>query len=377
MSVQSVAAGEYALLAARALETREKATASEAARLINRTFIRRRSPVEAATLMAKLKKEGWSPAQRRVLLENGYDESDQSKYLSSVLASAPESLGISVGEVYLEIARYWRDLGRVMRDTANSRPHVSPGKPVAFSYLVGNPHDKAETIDLFIRRASIPPDWKLSVVDAEPGSDGKAQKHVQQIVAGRHYRVQLQANGSTTVASVVVPRGVLPEGTTARWAVEGRIGDELIGGMVHELSVPLGAASSGSDSQSATATVEGNRASTAGKEMGSLVVTGTGAERYQVLDSAATKGLTSYRATNSAVELLPGTYVVELNGTRQRVAVTPGKQAAVAAGSLMATGTGAERYQVLDSAATKGLTSYRATNSAVELLPGTYVVELN
>jgi hypothetical protein len=55
------------------------------------------------------------------------------------------------------------------------------------------------------------------------------------------------------------------------------------------------------------------------------MATGTGAERYQVLDSAATKGLTSYRATNSAVELLPGTYVVELGNRRTKVTVRAGQ----------------------------------------------------
>ncbi|HVR45012.1 MAG TPA: hypothetical protein VMS56_16395, partial [Thermoanaerobaculia bacterium] len=44
------------------------------------------------------------------------------------------------------------------------------------------------------------------------------------------------------VASVVVPYGPMAENTTARWAVEGRIRNELIGGMMHEVPV---AASSG------------------------------------------------------------------------------------------------------------------------------------
>jgi hypothetical protein len=103
-----------------------------------------------------------------------------------------------------------------------------------FTYVVGNPHDREETIDLFIRRASMSPDWRLSVVDAETMQDGKPVKRVQEVEAGRQYRVQLPAHGQVAVASVVVPVGVVGENTKARWTVEGKIGDELIGGMVHE-----------------------------------------------------------------------------------------------------------------------------------------------
>ena len=37
---------------------------------------------------------------------------------------------------------------------------------------------------------------------------------------------------------VVIPVGEVGAKTTARWAAEGKIGDELIGGMVHEMNVP-------------------------------------------------------------------------------------------------------------------------------------------
>ena len=48
----------------------------------------------------------------------------------------------------------------------------------------------------------------------------------------------LPAKAQVRVASVVVPVGEVGANTTARWAVEGKIGDELIGGMVHEMDVP-------------------------------------------------------------------------------------------------------------------------------------------
>ena len=61
---------------------------------------------------------------------------------------------------------------------------------------------------------------------------------VAEVEPGRHYQVRLPAKGQIRLASVVVPVGVVGENTTARWAVEGRIGDELLGSMVHEMNVP-------------------------------------------------------------------------------------------------------------------------------------------
>ena len=109
---------------------------------------------------------------------------------------------------------------------------------------------------------------------------------------------------------------------------------------------------------------------------GSLRVAGTGKERYHVLDATGQRELTGYIATNSTAELLPGTYTVELNGTRDQVTVAAGKQAEVVAGSLRVAGTGKERYHVLDATGQRELTGYIATNSTAELLPGTYVVKV-
>jgi hypothetical protein len=114
------------------------------------------------------------------------------------------------------------------------------------SYNVGNPHDKEETVDLFIRPVSIPADWKLSIVNAEqteaqgqkaPG-DNPPKYPVREADPGKHYAVTLPAKAQVRVASVLIPVGEVGARTTARWAVEGKIGDELIGGMVHEMNVP-------------------------------------------------------------------------------------------------------------------------------------------
>jgi hypothetical protein len=121
-----------------------------------------------------------------------------------------------------------------------------PGQPLIQTYTVANPHDRQETVDLFIRPIAIPADWKLSIVNAEEGQRGEATKAgsnppkypVHELDSGKHYNITLPAKAEAQVASVVIPVGEVGARTTARWAVEGKIGNELIGGLVHEMNVP-------------------------------------------------------------------------------------------------------------------------------------------
>jgi hypothetical protein len=112
------------------------------------------------------------------------------------------------------------------------------------------------------------------------------------------------------------------------------------------------------------------------RKTGALLLKGTGAEHYDVLDSTGTNRLVAYRATNSVTELLPGQFVVVLNGRQHAVSIAAGQQTEVAAGTFRMTGTGAEHYDVLDSTGTNRLVAYRATNSDTELLPGNYLIKL-
>jgi hypothetical protein len=110
---------------------------------------------------------------------------------------------------------------------------------------------------------------------------------------------------------------------------------------------------------------------------GNLVVSGTGADDYYVADSLGGRALTGSRRTNTATELLPGTYTMVLNGSQQRVTLTGGTTTEAAAGNLLVRGTGADDYYVADSLGGRALTGSRRTNTATELLPGTYTVVLN
>lgn len=107
---------------------------------------------------------------------------------------------------------------------------------------------------------------------------------------------------------------------------------------------------------------------------GTLVVSGSGTDSYYVADAAGERDLTGFRRTGTPMELLPGTYVARLNGTRAGVTITGGQRTEIAPGSVVV--TGAANSYLADSAGERDLTGFRRTGTPVELLPGTYVVRL-
>jgi hypothetical protein len=114
------------------------------------------------------------------------------------------------------------------------------------TFVVGNPHDKQETVDLYIRPVSVPAGWYPLVWQVRDGAQGQSTPPTIDPSApvlrikesGKHYSVTLPPRGTIRVASVLAPVGEMGANTNARWAVEGKIGDELIGGMMHEMIVP-------------------------------------------------------------------------------------------------------------------------------------------
>ena len=186
--------------------------------------------------------EHLTQAEIEGLRKAGFSEEEAKVAIGRLLALKELPKMKTLRTILLEAVGFYRQMAKVL-DSVGSAPATigepdMPGRSLSETYLVGNPHDREETVDLVIRRVSIPSEWKLSIEDAERRSAKKPQKRVQEVEAGRHYRVQLPAQGQLTVASVVVPVGVIGENITARWAVEGKIGDELIGGMVHVMHVP-------------------------------------------------------------------------------------------------------------------------------------------
>jgi hypothetical protein len=114
-------------------------------------------------------------------------------------------------------------------------------------------------------------------------------------------------------------------------------------------------------------------AGTGSTPSGSAMVAGSGKDRYYVQDLSG-KNLIGAQ-TNAVVELFGGNYIVEINGTKQRITVSDGQEATVSAGSATVAGSGKDRYYVQDLSG-KNLIGAQ-TNAVVELFPGDYIVELN
>jgi hypothetical protein len=110
-------------------------------------------------------------------------------------------------------------------------------------------------------------------------------------------------------------------------------------------------------------------------ESGTVTVSGSGGTLFYVHDTTGKTQL-GYALTKASIEIFPGDYRVTLNGVTVPATVRPGRDTAIAAGRLMAPGSGSTLYYVYNAAGTARLT-YAMTNSEVELLPGEYQVELN
>ena len=198
-------------------------------------------------LFARLHQSGPTSADVVQLQKLGLtEEQAKSFYNDMALLDQPLKLWGPRG-MLLESAALRRDLaGRADIVAARSLAAGTEGTPSVQTFDIGNTHARQETVDLFIRPISIPPDWKLYVANAqERQAGGEANKPgtppkypVREIELGKHYAINLPAKTETKIASVVIPVGELGARTTARWAVEGKIGDELIGGIVQEMNVP-------------------------------------------------------------------------------------------------------------------------------------------
>jgi hypothetical protein len=230
------AARKYAALAVQGLNAQAKLDEAALAKLQQEPFAVRRPTERATAFLEQIKRDGLSAEHRTLLQESALSAEEIDGYQKQLLATPVGELGISMVELYQQIVETRRALA-VSLDQFAAAGFTESG-PLSQTFTLANPHDRAVTIEVFIRRASIPPDWKLSLVNADDPSGDKSGPRPQEIEAGKHYRVTLPAKGQIKVASVVEPVGVLAENTTARWAVEGYIGDELLGGIVHEMHVP-------------------------------------------------------------------------------------------------------------------------------------------
>jgi hypothetical protein len=231
----------YASLASQGFIEQAKADEETAVELRDSPFAVRRPAAKAQQFLASLKSHGISADHRRMLEASGSQASDIAAYEHKLLATPARYLGMSIVEFYEQMANNRRALASSVDALAKllvaaSRGQVS--KSQSQTFVVANPRDQTSTVSLSIRRISVPADWKISLLAAEPVNDGESQARLHERVTGQSYDVTLLAKGELRVASEVDPGGVVVEDTTVRWAVEGRIDNELIGGIIHEMIMP-------------------------------------------------------------------------------------------------------------------------------------------
>lgn len=239
MGKQMTAARKYAGRAAGALRRSAEAADERARELGSNPLAVRRAPEAAQNFHDALRRDGLSADHRKLLLESGMTAEDVAAYEAELRATPPGDTGVSVAEYYGLIADHRRTIAAGLERYAAVGVYHDPQ---ANPHTVVNPRDREATIDLHIRPASVPAGWTLSVVDpAAKPTDPKApapRSRVEEVVAGKLYRVRLPAKGELQLASVATPGGEVRETTTVRWAVEARIDNKLVGGTVHELRVP-------------------------------------------------------------------------------------------------------------------------------------------
>jgi hypothetical protein len=234
ISRHHTAAKKYLMLAAEALRQRARQNEISAKTVQSRPYAIRRPQHEAERIAEQLKHNGLMQEHRELLAKSGMTAEAIMTYQRKVTTTATAELGISVVELWQKMAETRRDLANALDKYAKD-PRGASG-PLSDTFVVGNPYDRDEWVHLFLRRAAIPPEWTLSLVEVEP-TEAKSGR-LQVAEAGREYKVRLPAKGHIKLASIVTPVGMVAENTTARWAVDGKIGYELLGGIVQELNVP-------------------------------------------------------------------------------------------------------------------------------------------
>jgi hypothetical protein len=101
-------------------------------------------------------------------------------------------------------------------------------------------------------------------------------------------------------------------------------------------------------------------------------VAGIGQDHFLIYD-ASTRALVTTAVTNAATSLFPGDYAIELNHTTQALTVREGEETTVTAGTAMVAAAGNSRYVVFDGSGS--VIASASANTAVELFPGHYTVE--
>ncbi len=110
-------------------------------------------------------------------------------------------------------------------------------------------------------------------------------------------------------------------------------------------------------------------------EPGILVVTASGNSLYTVYDAAGKERINAAR-TNNSVKLEPGFYRISLGGSTQLVMIKAGQETRLGAGSIIVSGLGKALFSVFDVTGSEKV-DFTRTNHPIDVLEGSYLVELN
>ncbi len=110
---------------------------------------------------------------------------------------------------------------------------------------------------------------------------------------------------------------------------------------------------------------------------GYVKVAGTGRDYFYVYDSLGNSVYYSYsHYTNEEVELLAGTYTINLNRASQKTVVQAGQTTVLETGTVTVEGIGLADFSILNKTETSS-SNYRSVNAYAELFPNDYLIKVN
>ncbi len=110
---------------------------------------------------------------------------------------------------------------------------------------------------------------------------------------------------------------------------------------------------------------------------GYVKVAGTGRDYFYVYDSLGNNNYySSSHYTNKEIELLAGTYTINLNRASQKAVVQAGQTTVLETGSVSVEGIGLADFSILNKTETYS-SNYRNVNAYAELFPNEYLIQVN
>ena len=163
----------------------------------------------------------------------GLSDADIEASRQAIIAADPDEEAGSMWDYHQNLAAAYREWGNAFLNPPNF-PQQIPGSNIAratasgdnnlaqffqavYTFQVGNPLSETATVELSVRRVDIPNDW---------------------IVSTDWVSATLAAGQQLTATVTIIPASASVQGTQPKIAVEGYIGDQLIGGVVLGVVVP-------------------------------------------------------------------------------------------------------------------------------------------